>query len=55
LPDELSGADNNEEMEVLFAAAPLVLRRGCGDSALPIAEVGAGVDAVDDGIEEGLE
>jgi hypothetical protein len=44
----LSGDDNNEEMDVLFVAAPLAL---WGESALP----GAGVDAVEEGREEGFE
>jgi hypothetical protein len=47
----LSGAESNEEMEALLVAAVRALRLGCGDSTLPIAELGAGVDAADDGLE----
>lgn len=55
LPDELSDEESNEEMDALFVAAVLALRLRCGDSALPIDELGAGVDAADDGTDDELE
>ena len=54
-PDELSDEESNEEMEVLLAAEPLVVRRGWGESDLARDVMGAGVEAVDGGIEGGLE
>jgi len=54
-PDELSGEESNEEMEALLVAAALVLRLGWGESARPRADAGAGVEAVDEGIEGELE
>jgi len=54
-PDELSGEESNEEMDALLVAAALVLRLGCGESARPRADVGAGVEGAEEGIEGGFE
>lgn len=54
-PDELSGEESNEEMEVLLEAVPLVERLWWGDSGRMRAGMGAGVEAVEDVIDEGLE
>lgn len=46
-PDELSGEESNEEMDVRFSPLLFLLFPSLGDSALP----GAGVEDVDDGLE----
>lgn len=54
LPDELSGVESSDEMDARLTVLDRVAMR-VGGVAVRCTSAGAGVDAVDDGIEHGLE